>query len=608
MILYVQGVKTFLISGIILLLVQLLITRRLSRISTWSSQIDHNNLDVPFALPNPPNFIFSKIPDELNFVVNALNDMREKLLEDLEQVKETELSLIESNEKYRKLEENIGSVFFLYSHDINGNFTYVSPSVQSILGYTREEFLTNVDQYLTENPINKKAIQHTELSILGHQQPRYKLEIYKKNCELRLLEVLESPSFDERGNVISVDGIAQDITDKHRMEQEIRSKQVAEEANRAKGEFLATMSHEIRTPLTGIIGMLQQIDLKDLSDLNREKLKLMHSSSIHLRTIINHILDFSKIDSGRMSLASNDFSVANLVEEVVETSQSIATQKGIVLELHIDPSIPEWVCGDDGKLRQVLFNLISNAVKFTQKGSVTIGVGRIIEPAGQEVRLLFTVEDTGIGIPKEKLSSLFDAFFQVDSTLSRSFDGTGLGLAISQQLMRMMGGDISVKSIPNQGSVFQFQVKFLIGQKPHFPTAVDISDMPSLSILLVEDELVSQIVVKGFLEDDGHVVMVADDGPKAIKLAKNNKFDVILMDLRMPGMSGLEAARLIRDFDDQVHAQVPIMALTADVVKDTLQECLDIGMQNVLTKPIDIEELHQAFRKVLFTDKNKNDA
>jgi PAS domain S-box-containing protein len=415
-----QGVKTFLVSGFIFLLFQYLVTRHLETLSKYANKTNLDQLDQPLRLERKLGKGVHE--DELDRVVDSVNNMYLRMRKDRETLNNTK-------EQYRSLVENIGSVFFLYSHDTTGVFTYVSPSLTTILGYSSEEFLTDFDKYFTNSPINDEVLRHTELSISGQQQPRYQVEVFAKNGNVHLFEVLESPRFDNNGKVISVDGIAQDITDRSKIEKEENAKKVAEAANRTKGEFLATMSHEIRTPLTGIIGMLQQINEKDLSDSNRQKLDLMHSSSIHLRTVINHILDFSKIESGKMSLASYDFSVIDLVQEMVETSKSTAEQKGISLEVHINSSIPEWVRGDDGKLRQVLFNLMSNAMKFTQEGSVTMRVNRVVESSGQDVQLSFFVEDTGIGIPEEKLSNLFDAFSQVDSTLSRSFDGTGLGLA-----------------------------------------------------------------------------------------------------------------------------------------------------------------------------------
>jgi CheY-like chemotaxis protein len=333
---------------------------------------------------------------------------------------------------------------------------------------------------------------------------------------------------------------------------------------------------------------------------NRQKLELMHTSSIHLGTVINHILDFSKIESGKMLLVNETFSVVHLIEEVAEISQSMAKQKGLGFTVIIDPLIPKWVIGDEGKLKQVLFNLTNNALKFTQKGTITLRAQLQSERLmDKKTQLTLLIEDTGIGIPAEKLTSLFDAFSQVDNSLSRSFNGTGLGLAISKQLMHLMGGEISVQSIHGQGSTFQMQIGLIKGESLPTPPPSKTANSLSLSILLVEDEMVSQMVARGFLEESGHQVELAENGPDAIKLAENNLYDIILMDLRMPGMNGLEATRRIRKLDNPLHSQVPIVALTADVVKDTLQECLNNGMQRVLTKPIVLGELNRTFQEVL---------
>ncbi len=598
-ILGVQGVKTFLISGFILLIVQILVTGRLQEIASYVKRMDVSNLHEPLVMTPHDRFVAAR-ENELDWVAQAFNDMRVKLLEDIEYIAEAGVTLKKSAEKYRNLVENIGTTFILYSHDTDGVFTYVSPSITTILGYSSEEFLTDFDKYLTDNPINTAARRHTELSILGIQQPRYQVEVYARYGEVRLLEVQESPVLDRDGKVVSVDGIAQDITDRARIEEAKNAKIVAEEANRAKSEFLANMSHEIRTPLNGIIGMLQQIDDSELSTDNRRKMDLMYSSSQHLRTVVNHILDFSKIESGRISLVTSDFALHELVQNTVETIRVIADEKGLNIDVHMDPDLPDRVHGDGGKLRQVLFNLMDNAVKFTNDGRIFIKVKRLSESGLDYCTTQFHVEDTGIGIPEEKHEELFQAFSQVDSSLSRSFDGTGLGLAISQRLVRMMGGEITVSSTPGQGSVFKFTIDLAASQGQDEPEReVVVKPLPSLSILLVEDEMVSQIVAKGFLEEAGHEVVVAENGHDAIRQAGENGFDIILMDLRMPGMSGMEAARRIRALEDPKRANVPIVALTADVVKSSLQECLDSGMQRVLTKPLDIAELRRVFVELL---------
>ena len=595
-----QGIKTFLVSGFIFLLFQYLITRHLETIANFADNTNLDRLNLQLQLERKP--FESGDNDEFDRVINAFNGMRIRMLKDMEYRKTAELILKTNSEKYRNLVENIGSVFFLYSHDTQGVFTYVSPSLTKILGYSTEEFLTHFEQYLTANPINKAVINHTMLSITGQQQPRYQVELYAKNGNIKLFEVLESPVFDDSNKVISVDGIAQDITDRAKMEKEKNAKEVAQKSSRTKSAFLANMSHEIRTPLNGIIGMLQQLEEQELSDDNKKRLALMHSSSIHLKNIINEILDFSKIESGKTDLKTADFSLAKLLEETVANISTIAEQKQLLLTVKIDQTVPKKLRGDAGKLKQVLLNLLSNAVKFTNAGEILLTIEKIAKPEEGAITLRFAIKDTGIGIAEDKLPELFTPFLQLDNSLSSNFDGTGLGLAISQNLIKLMGGKIAVDSIPEQGSTFYFQLSFLQGaREPSVAACKPASNIPAMTILLVEDDPVSQIVASGFLKEAGHKVTMVADGQRAVTLAKDRLFDVILMDLRMQGMNGMEATKTIRTFTDQAHARVPIIALTADVVEDTLQECLDIGMQMVLTKPLNLNDLNAVLAELLAT-------
>ena len=378
------------------------------------------------------------------------------------------------------------------------------------------------------------------------------------------------------------------------------AKVAAERANASKGIFLATMSHEIRTPLSCVLGLLQQYDPAGLSAGDREKLDLIRQSSQSLHLLLNDVLDFATIESGKMTFVANDFNLREVVNRVVKPMRFLAVNRGLDLTVQVDAAVPKCARGDELRVRQVLNNLLSNAVKFTRQGQVTLRVQKLPTTGSGTLNLAFTVEDTGVGIPEGNHADLFDAFTQVDNSLSRVHDGTGLGLAICKRVVELMGGSIVLESQPGKGSVFRatigLEVAKLTTSNRHGSTQAPKT--PPLSILLVEDEPVSRRVSQGFLELGGHAVAHAQNGFEAVKQVLRNSYDLILMDLRMPHMSGIEATQRIRCLEDPVKSSVPIIALTADVVKDNLQKCLDTGMQAVLTKPIDLGTLNQTLHRV----------
>ncbi len=345
------------------------------------------------------------------------------------------------------------------------------------------------------------------------------------------------------------------------------AKEAAEAANRAKSEFLANMSHEIRTPMNGIIGMTELALGTALSQVQREYLGMVKISADSLLSLINDILDFSKIEAGKLEIDSVDFSLRNTLGEVTSMLRVRAQQKGLKFLCHIPLDLPDTLVGDPSRLRQVLINLVGNALKFTAQGEVTVRVAMEAETADQAA-FHFSVTDTGIGIPLEKQRLIFEAFTQSDSSTTRQFGGTGLGLSISTRLITLMGGSIWVESEPGQGSAFHFRLPFglragaLQSADPLAPLP-PAADRRRFRILLAEDNLVNQRVALRLLEKKGHTVVVAESGKKALDAWREQTFDIILMDVQMPEMDGFEATARIREREKSSRKHIPIIALTA---------------------------------------------
>jgi len=531
-----------------------------------------------------------------------------------------------SEEKYRTILESIEEGYF--EVDLSGNITFINDSVSKIIGYAPDELLNmNNREYTAPETAAMMFKVFNEIFRTGRPATIMDYQIIRKDGEKRTLEISAYLMKDQEDKPVGFRGVARDITEKKQTEEMRRAKLAAEAASRAKSRFLANMSHEIRTPLNGIIGMAELAMATDMDSNQRKILQTLQTESNVLLGIINDILDFSKIEAEMLELEEISFDLAGMVNDLVNSFEHRAGQKGLKIKASLSPEVPSNITGDPGRLRQILTNLVSNALKFTHRGEIRIDV-KLIEVLGGRVKLRFSVTDTGIGIPEEKVETIFESFTQADSSTTREYGGTGLGTTISKQLAEMMGGEIGVQSEVGAGSRFWFTAVF--GRQPLEEAARIKKDesgdagvrlikkqRKSFHILLVEDYPTNQQVAMSHLKAAGYNVDLAENGLKGLDLFRKNKYHLVLMDIQMPLMDGYEATREIRKLESQRrqtepgqgasdHGQptygnppdpssgtdrqssverVPIIAMTGHAVEGYRKECLKAGMDDYITKP-----------------------
>ncbi len=496
------------------------------------------------------------------------------------------------------IESNIDAIM---TTDPSGIITDVNKQMEALTGCTRDELIgAPFKSYFTDP---ERAEAGIKLVLSAKKVTDYELTACARDGKQTVVSYNATTFYDRDRTLQGVFAAARDVTERKRVEAELQqAKAVAESASQTKSDFLASMSHEIRTPMNAIIGIADLLAKTPLSPEQSNYVQIFRRAGDNLLNLVNDILDLSKVEASQLELERTGFSLNDLLEKVREMAAIRAHEKGLALVCEIAPDVPTDLVGDPTRLRQVLLNLLGNAIKFTEAGEVAL---RVTPDAESSVpgALRFTISDTGIGIPGEKLGAVFERFTQADSSTTRRYGGSGLGLTISKRLVELMGGRIWVESIVGKGSVFSFAVPLEIwaGAARRVPVLVGTSPdapLPALHILLVEDSPDNRTITLAYLRDTPYRVEIAENGAVAYEKFTAGHFDLVLMDRQMPVMDGLTATRAIREWEQANHrSPTPIVALTAAALKGDQEKCVAAGCTAYLTKPIKQEVLLQAIKE-----------
>jgi PAS domain S-box-containing protein len=576
----------------------------------------------------------------LEFFSEAVSEPNEGLIRIMSQIG-TQLGRVVERNRAERSNEQIGlllkfAVEAIYGIDTSGRCTFCNPSCLRLVGYTNDSDLLGKNMH--------EIIHHTRPD--GSPYPNSECRIFQAfrqgqdtHVEDEVLWRSDGTSFPaeywshpvfKAGTVVGAVVTFVDITErKHAQRELIAARDAAEAASRAKSDFLANVSHEIRTPMNGIIGMTDLVLGTDLTQEQREYLQIAKNSCDSMMDMIDDVLSFSQIESGKLTLVNARFKLRPAFENILKILSVRAAKKELKWTLNISPALPEHVYGDPGRLRQIVLNLVGNAIKFTEQGGIEIDISTESAVDGV-VRIHFAVRDTGIGIPSDKQSMIFDRFSQADTSSTRKYGGSGLGLTIASELTQMMGGRVWVHSELGRGSEFHFTVLFslpptsdktqhsYVSNEPQEVSPLILNDCHMralerdrcvnhprslgegqgvLRILIAEDNAVNRQLIKRILEKRGHTVLVAQNGQEAIDILEAAKWigvDIVLMDIQMPKMDGLEATATIREHEKSTGSHLPIVAITAHVMANDREKCLEAGMDEYVSKPLEVNTLFAA--------------